>query len=57
MWAARILLVGILVIASIAILSTAIAFAAPYLAALVILWGLGKWCLNKLQDTKPPEPP
>jgi hypothetical protein len=41
-WAARILLVGILAIASISMLGAAIAIAAPYIAALIVLWGVGK---------------
>lgn len=56
MWAARILLVGILAIASITILGSAIAFAAPYIAALLVLWGIGKLIDIKLTSgTATPE--
>lgn len=44
-WLARVLLIGILALASISLLGAAIAFAAPYLAAIIVLWliGAGLW--------------
>lgn len=50
MWAARILLVGILALATISLLASAIAFAAPYLAAIVVLWFLGWVILRVIED-------
>jgi F0F1-type ATP synthase assembly protein I len=50
MWAARILLVGILAIASISIVGTAIAMASPYIAALLVLWTIG-WVIYKIIPT------
>lgn len=50
-WAARILLVGVLALAAISVLSAAIAFAAPYLAAVLVLFVVGTWLLRKL-DTE-----
>lgn len=52
-WAARILLVGILVITIISLISVAITFAAPYLAAIIVLFVAGKWLMNTL-DRKDP---
>jgi hypothetical protein len=53
MWAARILLLGILALAAIAILSQAIVFAAPYLAALIVLSVAGIVIYAILEDSEP----
>ena len=55
-WIARILLVGVLAIAAIVLISTAIAFAAPYLAALLVLAAVGRYLFHLL-DAKPPNKP
>lgn len=49
MWAARILLVGILAIATVSLLASAIAFASPYIAAIIVMWVIGKALLSFLE--------
>jgi len=55
----RILLVGVLVIAAVMILATAIVYSAPYIAAFIILVLVGKFLLWKLdrnqEDNQPPK--
>lgn len=50
-WAARILLIGVLALAAISLISAAIVFAAPYLAALTVLILVGKALWNALESS------
>lgn len=52
-WAAKILLIGILAIASISVMGAAIAIAAPYIATLIILWLAGKFLLSWFPSQEP----
>lgn len=45
-WLTRILLVGILVFAALHLLTMAVIFAAPYIAALFLLYWLGRFLLG-----------
>lgn len=49
-WLTRILLVGILVFAALHLLTMAVIFAAPYVAALLILFVIGKFLLGMIND-------
>jgi hypothetical protein len=53
--AARILLIGILALASISLLGTIIAFVAPYIAALIVLWIVGAVIWRMLRNSSSPE--
>lgn len=57
MWAARILLVGILAVAAISLIATAIVFAAPYLAALIVVLAVGAIIYRLLGTDSTPNRP
>lgn len=57
MWAARILLVGVLAVAAISLIATAIVFAAPYIAALVVLLAVGAIIYRLIEDDSTPKRP
>lgn len=57
MWAARILLVGILAVAAISLIATAIVFAAPYLAALIVVLAVGAIIYRLLGTDSAPNRP
>lgn len=52
----KILLVGVLVIAAIFLIATAIVYSAPYLAALIVLVLTGKFLLCRTSKTKDKPP-